>query len=1306
MDEDQESWYSTQWQCSRAGSRASRGFHFQDAVGGWLVSRMASGEFPYQRLIPEGFDDLQLESAESVQFEVKSRQGRLGQFPSRKAAQIIVDAWLRHVDRFGDCRRLTIVLEQGIEGMVDDPNHNVIELSVGQLSEGITGFDVLLAARINHHQLPTMTLESLKLNTSVVMCSWDSLTSETGQNISFVVNLPAGALRVIARTLQSEVADAIDANAEAEFANKSSLDRTSIIEKVNATAKLIDLCSIDYALAQGICSPVDSVPVEIGDAYYEGISTQLGHVNAGLVVPRPSLVSQVMAGLSVGQAVLLVGPSGIGKSAVLWSLPSALPGVLWFRLNRISNCEIPHVEQMLRAYGASPRSPVGLLVDSVKGNDLDGWPRLRQTLAAIPGALLVGTVRNEDLLPLGDIADCTTVSVSLDEQAAEAIHAGLTRRGATNVPHWREAFEKSCGLTLEFTHLLTHGSRLSEVLADQISDRVQENRSLELRILALVTTADRWSACISSGELEAALEVGAVELKAALYRLVKEHLLVENDGEVAGIHQIRSKGIVEEIHRVPPPELKSSVVSVLSTLHGADLSRFVFEVLRELPYLGGHVLRELEELARDDIGCLVSSLRGLELLDFQREVLSWVEVAERHGLPHAQLPIVFLIALAGKDSPDILPQQHQDAISDIRSLRQQDYSRDSLLASVGLDGIANSLQSTSDAEVALDSLRALAGTFLDWKPLLITLLPESTLLNALKECSLEVLSSIVSAAGDISVEFAQEVVESVGSNETLLERLRDSDPWIQEAEVKNIGGEDVGIARFLCVSQSQRDHAHGRAIRIGELLLGLLPGVNRVDVMAISPDGNTLEYNGVELGTSGLQRKYHYSTGAVARNRNWMRVAYRVFGTTETERLAEADELLTEAAKLVRDVGSAFVRRRIGESKASQLSQRLNSVVERAERLRPRMSSIPPTDDNTSEIYDPLSGLISNVCDNVLRRVSKPEEFRTLSAFIKDTVLGSDIPEVRDQPWRLLGYENAPPDLDELAAGLSDIFSVVTELLVDEDARIKIQSLARSVSTERGLARAADWSRQQVFKRAEDHRTSMGAALRSKKPNIEVFWLDGDPRRGNNPNFAIAVNLESLADWSVAVSELTPILEDHRDGSETPLLVPIVKGRSVPSLALRLISKLWPADNFGEFTQSLPPPLEQRLSTSFLAAHSSLQVYSGLSIFRNSDCLHEEVTKILKTTVSDYSEAIAAIRNFGGDACVSTLERLLEDIRGQIENEWDGEIAAGSFAAGLAKGARGDETSEMVTFSVAHMISLQWDLDPKHAITWCQALEE
>ena len=60
--------------------RASRGFHFQEAVGAWLASRIAAGELIADRLTPEGFDDLQLEGGEPIQFEVKSRQERRGPF--------------------------------------------------------------------------------------------------------------------------------------------------------------------------------------------------------------------------------------------------------------------------------------------------------------------------------------------------------------------------------------------------------------------------------------------------------------------------------------------------------------------------------------------------------------------------------------------------------------------------------------------------------------------------------------------------------------------------------------------------------------------------------------------------------------------------------------------------------------------------------------------------------------------------------------------------------------------------------------------------------------------------------------------------------------------------------------------------------------------------------------------------------------------------------------------------------------------------------------------------------------------------
>ena len=108
--------------------------------------------------------------------------------------------------------------------------------------------------------------------------------------------------------------------------------------------------------------------------------------------------------------------------------------------------------------------------------------------------LLLATARAEDLATLGGLAECATVAVCLDEHAAETIHSGLVRRGATEVAHWREAFEQSDGLTLEFAHLLTRGRRLRDVIKDQISRRVEEERHRELEVLALVSTADRWSA--------------------------------------------------------------------------------------------------------------------------------------------------------------------------------------------------------------------------------------------------------------------------------------------------------------------------------------------------------------------------------------------------------------------------------------------------------------------------------------------------------------------------------------------------------------------------------------------------------------------------------------------------------------------------------------------------------------------------------------------------------------------------------------------------------------------------------------------
>ena len=940
LDED-ESWLVDAWRDSRAGSRAGRGFHFQDAVGAWVASRLASGDLAADRLIPEGFDDLQIEAVDPVQVEVKSRQNRLGPFPVGVAASHIVGAWIRHSARFGTERRLVVVLEQGLAGFDCGPDRILTEIPIAQMVGEVDGLEEVLAARLVAQGQAATALENLKVGTTAIVCSWDDLTTETDRHVGRVVALPPAALRRIGVGLCSMVADAVDANAAATFENRTGLDRASVIDEINKTAELIDLESIEHALTQGICGLVDKEPIASGDAYYEGTSTQPGHVGAGLVVPRPDLLSDVMAGLEMSQAVLLAGPSGVGKSAVLWTLPFARPGVLWLRVHRIAEGDLPHLIRLLHAYGASPGTPVGLLVDAAGRGELEGWSRLRQSVAAVPGTLLVGTARSEDLFSLGELADCTVVKVSLDEKAASTIHAGLARRGATTVPHWREAFEQSRGLTLEFTHLLTHGSRLDRVLADQIAERIRQDRSLELSILARVAVADRWSASVPFEELESAFDSGPTELRTALERLKDEHLLVERDGVLTGVHQIRSRGIVDAIHRTPPPRLDETAVSVVAMLRGPALSRFVYEILREVPSLEALMLGALEGLHHGDVERLAASLRALELLDFYRQASAWAEVADRHDIPLAHRPLVLQFAIAGVELSDIFPDELRNAMDEIAALPEQSATRDVLLRTAGLGRIASELAATTCPDACQRLLRVLRHTSIDWAPLLASLEPDTSLIDTLRNCSVQALGDCVSAARDVSLGLARAFVDATGGSEAVLDRFRNSDPWIRELDIASVDGELVGVAKFLYVSESEQGDARARALEIGQQLLRALPDIEKVDVKPVLPGGRVLEVDGHEYASSGLLRRYDHHPGAVGWNQDRALLAQTLFGVSETERLNEASVLLAEAAHLVRDFGNMFVRSRGPSARATELLERCNALNAKGRDSPPSARSEP-----------------------------------------------------------------------------------------------------------------------------------------------------------------------------------------------------------------------------------------------------------------------------------------------------------------------------------------------------------------------------
>src|SRR5690606_11738769 len=103
-----------------------------------------------------------------------------------------------------------------------------------------------------------------------------------------------------------------------------------------------------------------------------------------------------------------------------------------------------------------------------------------------PGILMLGMVREEDLYLINDLAGTPLVRPTLDEGLAQRIWTALRAERDLAFVSWREPYERSLGLMLEYVHLLTSGNRLQDTLDAQVRQRVREARDAELNVLAAV----------------------------------------------------------------------------------------------------------------------------------------------------------------------------------------------------------------------------------------------------------------------------------------------------------------------------------------------------------------------------------------------------------------------------------------------------------------------------------------------------------------------------------------------------------------------------------------------------------------------------------------------------------------------------------------------------------------------------------------------------------------------------------------------------------------------------------------------------
>src|SRR3546814_9350378 len=102
----------------------------------------------------------------------------------------------------------------------------------------------------------------------------------------------------------------------------------------------------------------------------------------------------------------------------MWEVANTLSHtVRWFRIRRLSAADIPSLRQLVRTFRASVDSPFGFVMDDVGRNGPESWGALLKDAMSVPGVVLLGSVREDDVTLIAERA--RAAEIRLEENMSE-----------------------------------------------------------------------------------------------------------------------------------------------------------------------------------------------------------------------------------------------------------------------------------------------------------------------------------------------------------------------------------------------------------------------------------------------------------------------------------------------------------------------------------------------------------------------------------------------------------------------------------------------------------------------------------------------------------------------------------------------------------------------------------------------------------------------------------------------------------------------------------------------------------------------
>lgn len=1269
------------WTGSRSGSHAARGFHYQDAVATELAVRAWTGELPLRRLVPEGLDDISIEFDHRwTHLQAKSRREHRGEFALGDFSSV----WPHLAERLlaDPHARAGLVLERPLCGIETGLDGTLAQTATGPLKKAIG------------HAVSGISVDEFLARTCVVVTPADSSTAI--RLLAEKLNTAPATCAAHYRAIRSEMARLADENGVRGADDPAATTIGEISRIIDDVSEAVDSSALNEAVRDRLCEPVDFATSVTDEEFFSGVDVVIGHVVAGLPLERRGLSDALAAALATHGSVLAVGPSGCGKSALIWMTAYETRHLVrWYQVRRLRPEDVTPLIRLAKGLMVSPTTRVGFVCDDLGRQDRLGFDALYEEARGLPGTLLLGACRQENLILVRSAHRMAQVRPELDEATARGIWADLCKREETDWAEWREPFTQSRGLLLEYGHLLTSGERLEATINAQVEERFLEpNRGVELDSLTLVAAVAAYGGKLDAVRLADALNADAATMKLALVRLVDEHLIAERDGMLGGLHELRSQHITQAIHRIPPPRLVDTLQRIIGLVDAATLQTLLVRALLDGTIDDDAAIAAVAAriAADEDPNVLAAALHATRLVGLWRTTRQWRELFDATGARPAD---AFLIAHFVAEGGDVslFPAPLQRAVAEASKVAIDDL-RGALVARIA-PLVSPSLARTRDVGVAASVLAACGeiGAEID--------IDADAMIAVAEAASLADLRLLLEAAYTAAPRLAVDLVAGIGGSASLLERLERELPWVRDARLgMSDDGQPTVEAKYAYVVESAQPPAHEAVMDLVSYLAAFAPSATTIICTAIDATGEAAGL-GMALADKAIPRENLPSKADICWSRARSRATIAaVAAQTATDHQLAARDAVVASTKLVRSAGDSYIS---GRAPTGQFRAQLRALGKSAGELRPAPIALEapgPLDEGELPIKDPASDVAATTTSNLLPRLFRGENVAPLALDLARKTRELSAPEW----WR---FVDSPPfeDLAELQRSLRDLHDVVAEQQVDD--RRAIMAL-RAAGRKRGLRAAATAARRRAHERMKVLTKSITEELTRNGVQAHVLVREPDPASDKEAqaDFLVLVDVASMIEWPQRLATIVHLRRSMLADGVDLLAAPVRNERIVGSSAVAVLDSVWPDDRVRTWPELPFPLLEEKLGDVLRRGLQSFVEVSGIIAMAHQDGLNDAEEAAFKSAVESKNAALENLHQLWEstqDPVVAGLLDVFAALQDLIESEAtalaDGSTVPSGLASSMVAGNKGapDETYNAAVGALA--FAAEWDVDPLRART-------